>query len=168
VKIIGTVLVLAAILSVVFGVGYVAYNGLTLIEKVQWESLGNDWKAILIVIGALLIACTLYLSWSIQAALRQYALRGSGKVQAYNDFSSWYASLKGGNKQLSAVESFNAIANPMILWGSRQVARQARLLHDALNAESFDAEQVMKKADGLYLVVKRDIGISASGDRSLL
>ena len=95
-------------------------------------------------------------------------IENSGKVQAYDGFVSWYAGMQKDGMGDAVAASFQGVANPMLVWGSRAVARQVRLLHQALQADAPDADDVKKKADGLYLVVLRDIGHSASGDRSLL
>jgi len=166
-KVFGVAFALVMIVGMIAGVGYGVIFGYEFLS-VQWGSLSNDWKAILIVVGSLLIVCTLYLSWSVQAAMRRYALAGSGKVQAYNAFADWYIGLKKGEAELSSVESFNGIANQMILWGSGPVTRQTRLLHEALSSEPRDMEQVSTRADGLYLLIRRDIGTNASGDRSFI
>jgi len=166
-KVIGAILGIALLIAVVWGLGYGVYSGAGFLS-VQWGSLSNDWTAILIVVGALLVACTLYLSWSMQAAMRRYALAGSGKVQAYNAFADWYIGLRKNGAELSSAQSFNSIANQMILWGSGPVTRQTRLLHEALSSDPRDMEQVSKRADGLYLLIRRDIGTNASGDRSFI
>lgn len=161
--------VLAAVLMVGFlaGLGFGVFSGYEFLS-VQWGSLSNDWKAILIVVGALLVACTLYLTWSVQGAMRRYALAGSGKVQAYNAYADWYIGLKKDGAGASLAASFVEVANRMILWGSGPVTRQVRLLHDALNSETMDAGRVETCADGLYLLIRRDIGTNASGDRGFI
>ncbi len=156
-KIVGVVLALFLIVGVVCGIGFGLVSGYEFLS-VQWGSLSNDWKAILIVVGALLIACTLYLSWSIQSAMKRYALKGAGKVQVYNAFIDWYAVLKQNENSVVDTAAFREIRNRMALWGGKQVSRQAHLLFELLNSEKPDAEAVMKKADGLYLVIRRELG----------
>jgi len=152
----------------VAGTGYAAFSGAEFLS-VQWGSLSNDWKAILIVIGAILVACSLYVSWSIQSAMKKYALKGAGKVQAYNAFIDWYATLKENEGADVDVAGFREIRNRMALWGGKQVIKQANLLSEVLNGESVEGVEVVKKADGLYLVIRRELGNGESAkDREIV
>jgi len=156
-KNLGVLVVIFVLLLIVVGIGFGTYSGVEFLS-VKWGILSNDWKAILIVVGALLIACSLYVSWSIQSAMKRYALKGAGKVQVYNVFIDWYAALKQGEVSSANAAVFREIRNRMALWGGKQVSRQAHLLFEVLNSEETDAEAVMKKADDLYLVIRRELG----------
>ena len=156
-KAIGIILAIGVLVVIVGGIGYGAYSGVEFLS-VQWGSLSNDWKAILIVLGAILIACSLYLSWTIQGAMKRYALKGAGKVQVYNAFVDWYAVLKEGEGAVVDVTAFREIRNRMMLWGGKPVSKQANILYEVMDGDSVDAAEVLKKADGLYLVIRRELG----------
>jgi len=85
-NVIGMILAVILLGGIVVGMGYGAFSGYEFLS-VQWGSLSNDWKAILIVVGAILIACSLYVSWSIQSAMKRYALKGAGVIPPRNNRS---------------------------------------------------------------------------------
>jgi len=157
-KMIGVMLAILLLGGIVVGVGYGAYTGYEFLT-VQWGSLSNDWKAILIVVAALLAACTLFLSASVQSSVRKYGLKGTGKVMAYNDFIHWYSAVKNSAVEAMAPDVFKPLANQMLLWGSTQASRQAGLLYGLLQQDGPDRDEVLKKAGHVYLEIRRDLGL---------
>jgi hypothetical protein len=136
---------------------------------VQWGSLSNDWKAILIVIATILVICTLFASLSIQSSIKKYGLKGTGKVLAYNDFTHWYSALKNDNTDAMKAEPLKPLTNQMILWGGKQVARQANLLYELLLKNEADKDQILKKAEHVYIEIRRDLGFrGTSGDNAIV
>ncbi len=69
-KTLGTILVLVFLIALISGIGYGAYTGYAFLS-VQWGSLSNDWKAILIVISTIFIFCSLFASLSIQSSIKK-------------------------------------------------------------------------------------------------
>ncbi len=164
----GLVLAIVLLVGIIFGLGYGTYTGYEFLS-VQWGSLTNEWRAILIVVAAILVACTLFLALSLQSFLRSYSLRGSGKVIAYNNFLNWYSDLKNSPGQVVASESFRQMANQMMLWGCQRVSKQAGILYEALQGEDLDHERVLEHADLLYVEIRRDVGLSGhSGDSAVV
>ncbi len=160
-KTIGTILAIIMLLTIVVGVGYGAFSGYEFLS-VQWGSLSNDWKAILIVIATFLVFCTLFGSLFIQSGIKKYGLKGTGKVMAYNDFTNWYSVLKNGNGEAIDKENIKTVTNQIILWGSKQVARQANLLYELLRQDEADRDQTLKKAEHVYIEIRRDLGLRGS------
>ena len=147
--------------------GYGAVTGYRFLS-IQWGSLSNDWKAILIVVAALLVFCTLFISLSIRSSIRSYGLKGTGKVVAYNDFTHWYSALKSDFAEAIKSEPVKALTNQMILWGSRPVARQANLLYELSQKDDADREQIMNKAEHLYIEIRRDLGLRGTSANSAI
>lgn len=157
-NVIGVVLAILFLGGIVFGMGYGAVSGYEFLSM-QWDSLSNDWKAILIVVAALLVGCTLFISLSIQASIRTYGLKGTGKVVAYNDFTHWYSTLKSDFAEAVKSEPLKALTNQMLLWGNKPVAKQANLLYELSRNEDADRDQILKKAEHLYIEIRRDLGL---------
>ena len=160
-KIIGTILALALLISLLFGVGYGVISGYEFLS-VQWQSLSDDWKAILVIITTILILCALFISLSIQSSIKTYGLKGTGKVMTYNDFIHWYSQLKNNNAEALDAELLRPMMNQMILWGSKQVVRQTNLLYDLLQQDGVDKDQILKKAEHVYIEIRRDLGFRGS------
>jgi hypothetical protein len=51
----------------------------------------------------------------------------------------------------------------MILWGGKQVARQANLLHELLQKNQAEEDQILKKAEHVYIEIRRDLGLRGTG-----
>lgn len=167
-KVVGVILAIALLAGIVFGVGYGAYMGYEFLS-VQWGSLNNDWKAILIVVAALLAACALFLSASVQSSARKYGLKGAGRVEAYNAFVDWYSMLKGSVEQLPDAATLVPVRNRIVLWGGNRVVQQINQLHDLLAGEGSEAEEVIEKAGHVFLEIKRELGHRGiSVDRSIV
>jgi hypothetical protein len=45
-----------------------------------------------------------------------------------------------------------------MLWGNNQVVKQTNLLFENLKNDETDAEQLLKKADNIYLEIRRELG----------
>jgi hypothetical protein len=148
--------------GVVYGAGFSAIAGYGFLS-VQWGSLSNEWKAVLIVSATILICCTLLASLFIRSVIRKYGLKGTGKVLAYNDFINWYSALKSGNADAIRVHPIKPLTNQMILWGGKQVARQANLLHELLQKNQAEEDQILKKAEHVYIEIRRDLGLRGTG-----
>jgi hypothetical protein len=164
----GVVLAIILLVGIVVGLGYGFYEGYVFFS-VQWGSLSNEWRAILIVVAAILAGCTLFLSLFVQSAAKKYGLKGSGKVLAYNDFLNWYSDLKNNPDCVVTPESFRQMTNQMTLWGSHRVVKQVRLLFNLLQGSVSARDQVLKNADLLYVEIRRDLGLTGtSGDSAIV
>ncbi len=167
-KAVGTILAILLLGGFVVGLGYGALSGYEFLS-VQWGSLSNDWKAILIVNATILIFCTLFASLSIQSVIKKYGLKGTGKVLTYNDFVHWYSAIKSDNTEAMKAEPLKPLTNQMILWGGKPVARQANLLYELLQKNETDREEVLKKAEHVYIAIRRDLGLrGTSGDNAIV
>ena len=61
------------------------------------------------------------------------------------------------------------MTNQMTLWGSKQVARQIRLLYDLMREDKTDRDLVLKKAEHVYIEIRRDLGLrGSSGDNAIV
>jgi len=157
-KIIGSSIALLLVLGLIVGVGYGVITGYEFLA-VQWGALSGNWKAILIVVAALAMFCALFVSISIQSSVKKYGLKGTGKVMAYNDFIHWYSTVKSNNTDAMQADVIKPVVNQMQLWGSNQVARQAGLLFEHLQADGTDRDTVLKKAGHVYIEIRRDLGL---------
>jgi len=164
---IGIILAVLLLGGIVVGVGYGAFSMYEFLS-LQWESLSNDWKAILIVVAVLLVVCTLFISLSIQSSIRKYGLKGTGKVVAYNNFTHWYSALKSDFAEAVKSEPLKALTNQMLLWGNKPVARQANLLYELSQKEDADRDQIMKKAEHVYIEIRRDLGLRGTSANSAI
>ena len=162
-RVIGIILAVVILVGIVAGVVYGVFTGYEFLS-VQWGSLSNDWKAILIVLGTIMVLCSLYLSWSVQSAMKRYAFKGVGKVQVYNAFIEWYSTLKESEGEVLGVASLKILRNQMMLWGSVQVARQVKLLLEESQRDGAEREQVLKKADHVYIEIRRDLGLRGTSE----
>lgn len=154
----GSILVFLITAAILFAIGYLAVTGYQLLS-VQWQSLNNDWKAILTVVSVLLVFCSLLVSFSIRSSVRNYGIKGEGKVIVYNDFIQWYSTLKSGSDEAINPEQLKSLANQMLLWGSKQVAKQVKLLYTLSQQTTLDKEQLMLKAEHVYIEIRRDLGL---------
>ena len=167
-KPVGVIMGLLLIISIIFGIGYGAFTAYEFLS-IQWASLSNDWKAILIVISALVLFCSLLIIISIQSSIKKYGLKGNGKVLAYNDFIHWFSALKGDNAETMQVDALKAITNQLTLWGSNAVARQATLLYETLINNVSDKESLLKKAEHVYIEIRRELGMrGTSADNAIV
>lgn len=166
-RLLGTLLVLLLLAALLIAAGYGIWWGYKLLS-VQWDVLSRDWKAGLTIIGSILFLCAFFISASMGSFIRRYTPASIGKVTAYNEFVSWYSELKNGNSEVLDSTSFRRIGNQLALWGNRYVVKQSRLLSDLLAGEKPSPEDALKKADGLYLEIRRDIGQrGAQADRQI-
>ncbi|UCD81719.1 MAG: hypothetical protein JSW26_09935 [Desulfobacterales bacterium] len=167
-NIVGIIMAFLLLGGTVFGMGYGAIAGYGFLS-VQWGSLSNEWKAALIVSAVIFICCTLLASLFIRSVIKQYGLKGTGKVLAYNDFVHWYSAIKSGNAEAIQAEPVKPLTNQMILWGGKQVARQASLLHELLQKNQAERDQILKKAEHVYIEIRRDLGLrGTSGDNAIV
>ena len=157
----GIILGILLLIAIIIGIGYGAFTGYVFLS-IQWASLSNDWKAILIVVSALVLFCSLLIVISIQSSIKKYGLKGNGKVLAYNDFIHWFSALKGDNAEAMQVDALKAITNQLTLWGSSGVTRQASLLYETLVNNEVDKEQLLKKAEHVYIEIRRELGMRGS------
>lgn len=165
---IGIILAILLLLGIVIGVGYGAVSGYEFLS-VQWGSLNDEWKAILIIITTILILCTLFISLSMRASIKNYGFKGTGKVMVYNDFMQWYSALISDNAEAMKADTLKAITNQTILWGSNQVAKQVSLLYDLLQEDDTEKEQVLEKAGDVYIEIRRELGLrGTSGDNAIV
>lgn len=81
----GLFLAIILLTGIIAGVGYGAYAGYEFLS-VQWQILSKDWQAVLIIVAAILVTCTLFLSLSLRSAMKKFGFKGVGKVVTYNDF----------------------------------------------------------------------------------
>lgn len=167
-KVFGIILAVLLFGGIIVGVGYGAVSGYEFLS-VQWGSLNNDWKAILIVTATILIFCTLFASIAVQSGIKKYGLKGTGKVLAYNDFVHWYSAIKSDNTEALKAEPLKPLTNQMILWGGKPVSRQANLLYELLQKDEAARDQILKKAEHVYIEIRRDLGLRGkSGDSAIV
>ena len=165
---IGIFLAVVVLIGVVAGIGYGAVSGYKFLS-VQWQSLSNEWRAILIVVATIAVVCTLFASLSIQSSIRKYGLNGSGRVMAYNDFAHWYSALKNNSIDATKADRVRALANQMMLWGSKPVAKQATHLYALLQDNSTERDQLLDKAEHVYIEIRRDLGLrGVSSDNAIV
>jgi hypothetical protein len=113
----------------------------------------------LIIIAALMLFGILLGSLSIQSSIRKHGLKSSGKVMAYNDFVGWYSRIKNNNSETLKSEVHKTLTNQMKLWGSKQVVLQMNLLFELLQKTEVDQDEVLKKAEHVYIEIRRDLGL---------
>lgn len=167
-KTIGTTLGILLFVVVFAGGGYILFSGYKHLSS-QWAVLNNDWRAGLAVFSTVLIVCTLFVSSSIRSSSRKHSLASNGKVIAYNDFISWYSELKNHNPEIQNTSSFREIRNQIMLWGNDHVVKQMNLLYETLNNSKENMEQIISKADHVYLEIRRELGYrSLRVDRSIV
>lgn len=160
-NIVGIVLGVIFIISIIIGIGYGGYTAYEFLS-IQWVSLSNDWKSILIVISALVLFCSLLIAITIRSSIKKYGIKGNGKVLAYNDFIHWFSALKGDKAEAMEVETLKTITNQLKLWGSSAVVRQATLLYETLVNDESEKEQLLKKAEHVYIEIRRELGLRGS------
>jgi len=161
-KTIGTILAIGLLAGIVVGAAYGALSMYGFLS-IQWGSLSSEWKSFLIVSAALLIGCTLLASLFIQSGFKKYGLKGTSKVFAYNDYVQWYSALKNGPGEAIQAGPLKPLTNQMMLWGGKQVARQATLLYELLQNNQAGREQILKKAEHVYIEIRRDLGLRGTG-----
>jgi hypothetical protein len=96
---------------------------------------------------------------SIQSSIKKYGLKGAGKVAAYNDFIAWYSRFQNSGNELPETDGLKTLTNQMRLWGSKQVNLQTGLLYELLVKENVDSDEVLKKAEHVYIEIRRDLGL---------
>ena len=111
------------------------------------------------MVSTLVLFCSLLIAISIQSSIKKYGLKGNGKVLAYNDFIHWFSALKGENAEAMQIDTLKVITNQLTLWGSSAVARQASLLYETLVNNERDKEQLLKKAEHVYIEIRRELGM---------
>lgn len=156
-KTVGTVLAIILSVTVVAGIIYGILGGYKLLTT-RWDVLGDDWKAGLIILTAILIFCTLFLSASIRSNMQKHGLTGTGKVIAYNEFIRWYSDLKNGNADALDSKSFKGLRNQLLLWGNKHVVKQTNLLVDILQNDDDQSDQVMAQAEKVFGEIRRELG----------
>jgi hypothetical protein len=167
-KVIGTTLAICLLGGIVVGGAYGVLSMYGFLSM-QWGSLSNEWKAFLIVSAAIVICCTLLASLFIQSVIKKYGLKGTGKVFAYNDFVNWYSAIKSGSAEAIPAEPLKPLTNQMMLWGGKQVARQATLLYELLQKNQTERDQILKKAEHVYIEIRRDLGLrGTSADNAIV
>jgi len=166
-KIVGIISAILVIAGVLSGLGYGAISGFEFLSA-QWERLAPDWKASIIVISSLLILCTLFLALLLRSAIKRYGLKGPGKVMAYNNFAHWYSVLKSDDAEALLTENFRTVINQMTLWGSAQVIKQVNLLYELLQQEETTKVELLKKADHVYIEIRRDLGLGGSIEKNAI
>lgn len=167
-KVFGIILAVLLLVGIVFGMGYGVFAGYGFLS-VQWGNLSNEWKAVLIVSATILIFCTLLASLFIRSVFKKYGLKGTGKAFAYNDFVHWYSAVKSGNTEAMKAEPLKPLTNQMILWGGKQVVRQANLLYELLQKDEAERDLILKKAEHVYIEIRRDLGLrGTSGDNAIV
>lgn len=167
-KTIGTLLVVLLLVAIVVGAGYGIFSGYKFISS-QWGIINTEWKASLIIIAAVLILCTLFISSSIRSYTKKHSLMSTGKVIAYNEFIHWYSELKSHNPETLKVANFKGIKNQVILWGNNNVVKQTNLLYEKLINDKENPDQIILKADQIFLEIKREMGYrSNTVDRNIV
>jgi len=149
---------------VVIGFGvYVAYEYLFS----QWEILNREWRAVLVLILAVLTFCTFYITYSFRNSLRKYGPRNTGKVMAYNEFVQWYSLLKSNGEEVVNLNMLKKIANQLLLWGNQQVVKQVYELTNKAQDSAADREQIIDSAEHVYEELRRDLGVNSEMDKSV-
>lgn len=167
-KVIGVIFAILLMIGIIAGIGYGVLASYEFFS-IQWASLSNDWKAILIVISALVLFCSLLIAMTIQSSIKKYGIKGNGKVLAYNDFIHWFSALKGDNAEAMQLDTLKAITNQLTLWGSSAVVRQATLLYETLVKNENEREKLLKKAEHVYIEIRRELGLrGTSGDNAIV
>ena len=161
-KTIAVVLAILIILGIFYGIGYIGVEAYGLLNK-YWGLLDPEWQAIMVVFSVILIFCSLLVSVSLRAPIKQFGMKGTGKVMAYNDFVTWYSALKEGDEFALDIKPLKLIVNKMILWGNKQVSRQAKDLYEAIqDKSSVTDELLLEKAEYIYLEIRRELGLRGS------
>ena len=156
-KTVGTVLAIILLVAVVAGIIYGILGGYKLLTT-RWAILSDDWKAGLIILSAILILCTLFLSASIGSHVQKNGLSGTGKVMAYNEFIRWYSDLKRHNADAVDLNAFKRLRNQLILWGNSHVVKQTNFLLEILQNDEDKLDQVMTRAEQVFGEIKRELG----------
>jgi hypothetical protein len=153
----GTVIAILLLVAVTAGILYGIMGGYQMLAT-RWGVLSDDSQAAMIILSAILIICTLFLSSSIRSQVRKRGLTGTGKTLAYNDFIRWYSELK--NKRADAVDatSFKPLRNQLVLWGGHHVVEQTLLLADILNDSADNPDQIITQAQKVFGEIKRELG----------
>ena len=93
----------------------------------------------------------------------------TGKVIAYNELINWYSELQNNNPETLKVANFRGIKNQLMLWGNNNVVKQTNLLYEKLINDKENPDEIMLKADHVFLEVKRELGYRRFGvDRSIV
>jgi sugar phosphate permease len=156
-KTIGTILAVLLLVAMIAGAGYGIFTGYKILSA-QWNILDNHWKAPLIIIAAVFIVCALLVSASIRSYIKKHGLTSTGKVFAYNEFINWYSKLKNSSPDTMKANLLKEVKNQIILWGSNQVVKQTNLLFEILQSDKKNPDQVLTKADQVYLEIRRELG----------
>ena len=164
----GTVLVFLLVAAIVVGFIFGIMGGYRLLTT-RWDILSDEWKAGMIILSAILIICTLFMTSSIRSNLQKTALSGSGKVMAYNEFIRWYSYLKSPNTDSMDVNSFKSVRNQLVLWGSWHVVKQTHRLVEILESGADKSDQIMDQAENVFGEIKRELGYRRQGkDRDII
>ncbi len=166
-NVIGLIMAVLLFAGIVIGVGFGAFTGYEFLSA-QLELLNQEWRAILVIIASLLIFCTLFVSFSIRSAIKKYGINGTGRAMAYNDFTHWYSAIKSGNSEAMKAETLKALLNQMLLWSSKQVGKQMNLLHELLQQDEVDRDQVLEKAEHVYLAIRSELGLRGTSEDSAI
>ena len=166
-KTIGTIIAILLFATLAAAGGYAVFTGCRYLSS-QWAVLHDEWRAGLAIFASVLAFCTLVLSASVKQFSLRDGLASAGKASAYNAFVEWYSALKKYERHEQKT-SFTEIRNQMILWGSDRVVKQVHGLYEHLRHEKEDREQVLSKADLVYLEIRRELGHRSMGvDRSIV
>lgn len=167
-KAVGTVLAIILLVTVIAAIIYGILGGYKLLVT-RWDVLGDVWKAGLIILAAILILCTLFLSVSIRSHAQKHGLASTGKVIAYNEFIRWYSDLKSQTTGAVELKSFKAIRNQLVLWGTNPVVKQTNLLVDFIQNDQDELDQIMTQAEQVLGEIKRELGYrSHRSDRDII
>jgi hypothetical protein len=159
-KAFGGFLALVLIAAVLAGVGYGIYLGYGLLSA-EWLSLNREWRAVLTLVSALIIFCTLFLSFSIRSAVKRQSQLAAGKVSVYNEFMDWYSALTNNTEEEADAVYFTKIKNRLLLWGNSSVVKEANLLSEEVAKGRESLEEVKAMAKNLYVEIRRDLGLSS-------
>ena len=153
----GTVIAFLLLAAIVAGFIFGVMGGYKLLTT-RWGILSDEWKAGVIILSAILIICTLFLSSSIRSQMQKHGLSGIGKVMAYNEFIRWYSELKNQSTDAVDFKSFKPLRNQLVLWGNHHVVRQTHLLVEILNDGTDRSNEIMTQAEKVFGEIKRELG----------
>jgi len=156
-KVIGVILAVGVLIAVLVGIGYGLVSGYEILW-VNWNSLNDEWHAVLIVSSTVIVLTALFVTYALIRAIRREAGRNAGRAEAYNAFVGWYSALMACAGQLPDSATLVPTKNSIMLWGNNRVAQQINLLYELLEKEDADIEPVLEKARHVFLEIKRELG----------
>lgn len=148
-------IVLGIVSMVGFGI-YMTYEYLL----AQWNLLNQEWHAVISLFTFIFLFFTLIILSGLKNIIKKQAVRGAGKVMAYNEYISWYLSIfKNKEKELD-IDSIVQMLNQLQFWGNKNMTNNIENLVQYLKQEKVSREHVLELSDKLYQLLCADMGES--------